>query len=86
MKCFVIMPISDTDDYPSGHFNRVYLHLLRPAIEKAGSTDPKAIAQALREVSVDGVEGTFQFDAKGEGLHTMQYGTIKNGVVAYYEK
>lgn len=36
MKCFVIMPISDTDDYPSGHFNRVYLHLLRPAIEKAG--------------------------------------------------
>ena len=30
------MPISDTDDYPSGHFNRVYLHLLRPAIEKAG--------------------------------------------------
>jgi hypothetical protein len=30
------MPISDTDNYPIGHFNRVYRHLLRPAIEKAG--------------------------------------------------
>jgi hypothetical protein len=36
MKCFVIMPISDTDGYPVGHFNRVYHYLLKPAIEMAG--------------------------------------------------
>lgn len=36
MKCFVIMPISDTDGYTVGHFDRVYQHLLKPAIEKAG--------------------------------------------------
>lgn len=72
------------DDFAATGYDSIYV--LAAAIEKAGSTDPKAIAQALREVSVDGVEGTFQFDTKGEGLHSMQYGTIKDGVVAYYEK
>ncbi len=35
-KCFVIMPISDSDGYPQGHFNRVYQHLIKPACERAG--------------------------------------------------
>lgn len=34
--CFVIMPISDHPDYDSGHFNRVYNHIFKPAIEQAG--------------------------------------------------
>lgn len=34
--CFVIMPISDSLDYPEGHFSRVYEHLIFPACEKAG--------------------------------------------------
>lgn len=35
-KCFVIMPISDQGDYPSGHFTKVYEQIFQPAIEKAG--------------------------------------------------
>lgn len=35
-KCFVIMPISDSDNYPSGHFGRVYEFIIKPACIKAG--------------------------------------------------
>ena len=35
-KCFVIMPISECDNYPTGHFGRVYEHIIRPACEQAG--------------------------------------------------
>lgn len=34
--CFVIMPISDVDGYPIGHFGHVYEDIIRPACEKAG--------------------------------------------------
>lgn len=34
--CFVIMPISDVHGYESGHFARVYEHVLKPAIVAAG--------------------------------------------------
>lgn len=34
--CFVMMPIGDVSTYKSGHFKRVYEHLVKPAIEKAG--------------------------------------------------
>jgi hypothetical protein len=35
-KCFAIMPIAEHPDYESGHFSRVYNHLIKPACEKAG--------------------------------------------------
>lgn len=34
--CFVVMPISDQGDYPSGHFTRVYNYLIKPACIDAG--------------------------------------------------
>ncbi|MGM7839107.1 hypothetical protein [Yersinia enterocolitica] len=34
--CFVIMPIADVPSYESGHFNRVYQHLIAPACKRAG--------------------------------------------------
>ncbi|WP_139015780.1 hypothetical protein [Ensifer aridi] len=34
--CFVIMPISDVPDYPSGHFTEVYEELIAPAVASAG--------------------------------------------------
>ncbi len=34
--CFVIMPISDPDDYDNGHFTRVYEDIMQPAINNAG--------------------------------------------------
>jgi hypothetical protein len=36
LSCFVVMPISDTDPYPTGHFRRVYDHLIVPACKRAG--------------------------------------------------
>ncbi|MHA0920573.1 hypothetical protein [Enterobacter cloacae] len=35
-KCFIIMPIADHADYPTGHFQRVYDYLIKPACDKAG--------------------------------------------------
>ena len=35
-KCFVIMPISDVDGYPKGHFDRVYKHIIEPACRQVG--------------------------------------------------
>lgn len=34
--CFVIMPISDADGYPDGHFSEVYSELIMPAVSDAG--------------------------------------------------
>ena len=34
--CFVIMPISDVDGYPVGHFGEVYKQLIEPAVVAAG--------------------------------------------------
>lgn len=35
-ECFVIMPISDPDGYPAGHFLRVFEDIFKPACEQAG--------------------------------------------------
>lgn len=35
-SCFVIMPIADMEGYETGHFKRVYEHLIRPACQAAG--------------------------------------------------
>lgn len=34
--CFIIMPITDYDPYPSGHFKRVYEHIIKPSVIRAG--------------------------------------------------
>lgn len=41
-KCFVIMPISDTDGYKRGHWQDVYNHLIKPAVEEAGYISERA--------------------------------------------
>ena len=41
-KCFVIMPISDTESYNRGHWNDVYNFLIKPAVEKAGYIPERA--------------------------------------------
>lgn len=40
--CFIIMPISDYVGYDEGHFGRVYEHLIKPAVVKAGFTPLRA--------------------------------------------
>lgn len=34
--CFVVMPISDREGYPAGHWDRVYVGLIAPAAKAAG--------------------------------------------------
>ncbi|MDY4610212.1 MAG: ABC transporter substrate-binding protein [Sphaerochaetaceae bacterium] len=70
------------DDFAATGYDAVYI--LAEAIKCAGSTEPAALQKALREMTFKGVEGTFDFDEKGEGLHSMQYGVIKNGTTAFY--
>src|SRR5690606_2614334 len=41
-NCFVVMPISDIPEYPAGHFQRVYEHLIWPACQQAGVTPLRA--------------------------------------------
>lgn len=49
-ECFVIMPISDHDDYEKGHFKRVYEDIIIPACEKS---DYKAIrADEVEETDI----------------------------------
>lgn len=36
--CFVIMPISDQEGYPAGHFTYIYEQIVKPAIIEAGYT------------------------------------------------
>lgn len=35
-ECFIIMPISDTDGYPKGHWGHVYENIIYPSCEMAG--------------------------------------------------
>jgi len=35
-ECFIIMPISDVEGYPSGHFKHVYDNIIMPSCYKAG--------------------------------------------------
>lgn len=41
-SCFVIMPISDVEGYDSGHFDRVFNFIIKPACEKAGFVAKRA--------------------------------------------
>lgn len=40
--CFIMMPIADVPGYESGHFNRVYDHIIKPACERAGFIPKRA--------------------------------------------
>jgi branched-chain amino acid transport system substrate-binding protein len=53
------------------------VHVLAQAINKAGSTEPQKIRDALLGVKgYRGVEGTYNFDQNGDGLHG--YNIVKN--------
>lgn len=53
--CFVLMPISDTSGYETGHFGRVYEHLLKPAIINAGYFPIRADDSVKTEYIVVGI-------------------------------
>ena len=53
------------------------LHILALAINNAKSTEPEAIRSAILAIKgYKGLEGTYEFDANGDGLHG--YNVVKN--------
>lgn len=53
------------------------MHLLRHAIEKAGSTDSEAVRKAILATrGLKGIAGEYAFDANGDGLHG--YSIVRN--------
>jgi branched-chain amino acid transport system substrate-binding protein len=53
------------------------LHIVARAIKTAGSTDPEAVRKAiLATKGYAGLEGTYDFDRNGDGLHG--FGVVKN--------
>ena len=53
------------------------LQVLAMAIKSAGSTDPESIRKGILAIKgYPGVEGTYQFDENGDGLHG--YNVVKN--------
>ncbi|MEN6363683.1 MAG: ABC transporter substrate-binding protein [Rectinema sp.] len=70
------------DDFAATGYDSVYL--VAEAIKAAKSTKAEEIKKALSTLVYKGIEGTFAFDDSGEGLHSMQFGTISNGQPAFY--
>ncbi|MGI3900200.1 MAG: ABC transporter substrate-binding protein [Janthinobacterium lividum] len=65
----------EPDNQSSWTFDAVTV--LAKAINAAGKTDPQAIRQALLAIKdVPGAEGTYTFDANGDGLHG--YNVVRN--------
>ncbi|HET7580272.1 MAG TPA: ABC transporter substrate-binding protein [Bacillales bacterium] len=56
------------------------LHILDKAIEKENSTDPKAIRKGILSIhDYIGVEGKYDFDKNGDGLHAYSIVSFTNG-------
>jgi branched-chain amino acid transport system substrate-binding protein len=72
----------DPDVYSSWAYGAMYL--LKAAIEKAKSTEPEALRSAMLGIKgMKGVEGTYDFDQNGDGVHG--YNVVKNdkGKIAF---
>jgi branched-chain amino acid transport system substrate-binding protein len=60
------------------------LHLLKHAIATAGSTDSEAVRKALLGTKgLKGIEGTYNFDANGDGLHGYTIVRNEQGKLAF---
>jgi len=63
------------DNFASWAFDA--LHILALAMNNANSTEPDAIRKAILSIrGYKGLEGTYEFDARGDGVHG--YNVVKN--------
>ncbi len=60
--------------------------ILTTAIEKAGSTDPAAIVEAMKGTDVEGVTGHITFDENGDPIKSVSIITIENGEYKLFKK
>ena len=74
-KAYRDAPQVAPDNQSSWTFDAVTV--LAKAINAAGKTDPQAIREAILAIKGhDGAEGTYNFDANGDGLHG--YNVVRN--------
>ena len=60
------------------------VYLLKHAIEKAKSTDPEAVRNAMLSIKgLKGVEGTYNFEPNGDGVHGYNVVRNEKGKVAF---
>lgn len=65
--------------YPDNFASWAYdaLHILALAMNNANTTEPEAIRKAILSIKgYKGLEGTYEFDARGDGVHG--YNVVKN--------
>lgn len=63
------------DNFSSWAFDA--LHILALAMNNANSTEPEAVRKAILAIKgYKGLEGTYEFDARGDGIHG--YNVVKN--------
>ncbi len=75
----------DADIFSSWSYAAIYL--LKHAIEKAGSTDAEAIRTALLSTrGLKGVEGTYDFDRNGDGVHGYNVVRNEKGKVVFVKR
>ncbi len=73
---------ADPDLYSAWAYGGVYL--LKHAIEKAKSTEAEAIRKALLSIrGLKGVEGTYNFDPNGDGVHGYNVVRNEKGKIAF---
>jgi branched-chain amino acid transport system substrate-binding protein len=73
---------SAPDNFSSWPYDAV--HVLSRAIEEAKSLQPDKITQAILAVNgYAGAEGTYKFDANGDGLHGYNIVKNNNGTVVF---
>lgn len=68
----------------AGGYTAVYL--LADAIERAGSTDPQEVQDAIRSAKLDTIHGQLTFDEQGQGFIDFFLVQIRNGKIAIVKK
>lgn len=73
---------AEPDLFSAWSYGGVYL--LKHAIEKAKSTDPEAVRNAMLSIKgLKGVEGTYNFDQNGDGVHGYNVVRNEKGKIAF---
>lgn len=65
------------------------MNMMAAAIDKAGSTDPDAIIEALKSIEYKGLTGTTTFDSSNNPVREAVITTVEDGkykVVETYKK
>jgi branched-chain amino acid transport system substrate-binding protein len=63
------------------------LHILALAMNNAKSTEPEAVRKAILAIKgYKGLEGTYEFDSRGDGLHGYNVVKNDNGKIAFIRR